>query len=131
MFGKIVSFLFTRLDRPWGHMYVLFAVKHLWLKIIIVKPGGRLSWQLHKLRNELWICCAGGGISIRETADRSLNRHDHLRICSFVYIPTRWLHRLCGDNDRGVSVVEIAWGPDVSEDDIVRYEDSYGRETKI
>jgi hypothetical protein len=97
-----MSFPFTRQDAPWGRMWLLWRCKRGWVKIIHVDPGERTSLQHHFLRSELHLGLTVWRCRIIEKGEE---------------------HRL-----RAGWYLEIAWGEEMLEDDIIRITDDYGRE---
>lgn len=113
--GKVV----TNLVRPWGDMDVHHEHKNFWIKSIRVSPNQRLSLQSHAFRAEVWIGLSGEVTAEIDGVVREVRPGDA------VTIPVGARHRL--SSKVGGSIIEIAVGPDVREDDIVRYEDDYKR----
>lgn len=105
----------TKIDRPWGRMWLLLSTPRLWVKVIEVDPGHCTSYQYHIFRKELHISLDGTTMPWRDLHDYV---HAYWRI-----VPRFRAHRLATGR-----YLEIAWGqPD--EDDIVRLSDNYGRAT--
>lgn len=107
--------------RPWGSyeslaMGVGFQVKH-----IIVKPGGSLSLQMHHHRAEHWIVIKGSATVT--CGERVLT----LEANQSTFIPLGSKHRLQNLTDSPVELIEVQTGSYLGEDDIVRFEDIYGR----
>lgn len=114
--------------RPWGHFENIAEVCGSNLKIITVKPGQRLSLQAHKLRDEVWVVLEGTIIaetkySLSSVSSPNLNL---LQKGGQIKIYKGTLHRMsCYGKDPAV-VLEVSFG-DFDEEDIIRYEDDYGR----
>lgn len=108
-------------ERPWGRWEVLETGEDFAVKRITVKPGGILSLQLHHHRQEHWIVVAGTARVTRgeETFDLTPNSH--------VYIPIETAHRVANPGDTPMEFIEVQYGQNLDENDIVRIEDSYGR----
>ena len=107
--------------RPWGSFENLaggpgFQVKHL-----IINPGAALSLQKHEQRAEHWTVVRGRAIV---TCDE---REFVLGVNESTMIPLGSRHRLQNDGDEPVEIIEVQLGSYLGEDDIVRYEDRYGR----
>ena len=108
-------------ERPWGYYKILSEGKGHKIKRIVVYPGRRLSLQRHRQRSEHWFVLSGEGIvtlgdeDIPVKAGRSVD------------IPVYLLHRIVNTGGVDLSVIEIQTGDDLSEDDIERIEDDYGR----
>lgn len=109
----------ANLIRPWGDMDLHHEHRNFWIKSIRVSPKQRLSLQSHAFRTEVWI-----GLSGVVTAEVD-GVTQELRPGDMVTIPVGARHRLSSETSG--SIIEIAVGPDVREDDIVRYEDDYKR----
>jgi mannose-1-phosphate guanylyltransferase/mannose-6-phosphate isomerase len=107
--------------RPWGAYTVLEEGPGFKIKRIVVKPGAALSLQLHHRRSEHWVVVSGvakiinGDLSITLEANQS------------TYIPAGHKHRLANPGAQELSVIEVQCGAYLGEDDIVRFDDAYGR----
>ena len=105
-------------NRPWGSYTVLEDSDGHKIKRIEVKPGGRLSLQKHKYRNEHWIVVSG-------TATVTIN--DDIFILSqneSTYIKAGDIHRLLNDTNEPLVIIEVQVGSYTGEDDIERLEDA-------
>jgi len=91
------------------------------VKRITVKPSGRLSLQSHRHRAEHWIVVSGVAKVTR--GDETLL----LRENESTYIPPTLVHRLENAGSEPLHVIEVQSGDYLGEDDIVRFEDAYGR----
>jgi mannose-6-phosphate isomerase len=92
------------------------------VKILTIKPGGRTSLQSHRHRKEFWVAIDEGlNVQIGK-------RRISLRKGSSIVVRKGAKHRLCCEGRSKVRLLEISFG-DFREDDIVRYEDDYGRLT--
>ena len=107
--------------RPWGHMQTLHESNQCWVKVISVLPGHRLSLQKHKKRDEVWVCIKGEVFAEVNGHTKKLNPEEYAGPIS---IEKETVHRL--SSKKGGTIVEIGYGQ-VSEKDIVRLEDDYGR----
>lgn len=108
-------------ERPWGGYEVLFESEFTKVKKITVKPGGKLSFQYHKFRNEHWVIVNGVGFVTIEDSVFSAKTNNHF------YIDSNIKHRIenCGEED--LIFIETQTGSYFGEDDIVRVEDIYNR----
>lgn len=107
--------------RPWGSYEGVERGERFQVKRIIVKPGEKLSLQMHHHRAEHWIVVSG-------TAEVTVN--DQVSLVSeneSVYIPLGAMHRLHNPGRIPLHLIEVQSGPYLGEDDIVRVEDIYGR----
>jgi len=108
-------------NKPWGSYQILDQGKNYLVKNIAVKTGGKLSLQSHTHRSEHWIVVRG---SARVTINEEVKI---LNINESVFIPKKAKHRLENYNKADLLVIEVQFGDILREDDIIRYEDIYGR----
>ena len=107
--------------RPWGSYSVLEDAEDCKVKRLVVKPGQVLSLQKHFRRSEHWTV-------IRGTAKVRLGEREFLlKANESTYIPVETRHRLENPGTEDVHLIEVQTGDYFGEDDIVRYEDIYGR----
>ncbi len=110
-----------KIYRPWGH-YLSVVEKSRWqVKLIYVKSGERLSLQMHHHRSEHWIIVDG---TAEVEIDGNINV---LTENQSTYIPLGSKHRLTNPGKIPLILIEVQSGSYVGEDDIVRFEDNYGR----
>ena len=107
--------------RPWGFFFNLIESEDFKVKVISVDPHSSLSLQSHDHRDETWVVVQG--IST-VTLDKDVKR---LRKGEVVSIPRGSKHRIQNGTDSLVVLIEVQIGDYFGEDDIVRYEDNYGR----
>lgn len=107
--------------RPWGSFRVLLVGDGFKVKEITVQPGARLSLQSHRRRSEHWVVLEG---EARVTCGDSVR---DLGVNESTHIPVGARHRLENPGAAPLRIVEVQCGAYVGEDDIVRYEDAYGR----
>ncbi|MFO1414600.1 MAG: mannose-1-phosphate guanylyltransferase/mannose-6-phosphate isomerase [Burkholderiales bacterium] len=107
--------------RPWGSYTVLEEGPGFKIKRIEVKPGGSLSLQLHHRRSEHWVVVRG---TARVTAGE---RVFDLPQGESTFIPIDTRHRLENRTGEVLALIEVACGDYIEEDDIVRFDDVYGR----
>ncbi|GAB3728549.1 mannose-1-phosphate guanylyltransferase/mannose-6-phosphate isomerase [Luteimonas pelagia] len=113
--------LHREVHRPWGSYDSVDVGDGFQVKRIKVKPGGRLSLQAHARRAEHWIVVRG---SARVTRDNDVFE---LHANQSTYIPIGAKHRLENPGKDTLELIEVQSGDYLGEDDIVRYEDVYGR----
>jgi mannose-1-phosphate guanylyltransferase/mannose-6-phosphate isomerase len=113
--------LHRRVNRPWGAYEGLDAGDGFLVKRITVNPGARLSLQRHQHRAEHWIVVRGIAEITRENVIQTLEANQ-----SF-YIPIGDKHRLSNPGNEILEIIEVQTGERLSEDDIERFEDEYGR----
>jgi mannose-1-phosphate guanylyltransferase/mannose-6-phosphate isomerase len=107
--------------RPWGSYQTLHAGHRVQVKHIVVKPGGKLSLQMHHHRAEHWVVVQGTAKIVRGDEDMVLTEDQS------TYIPLGTKHRLENPGKIPLHVIEVQSGAYLDEDDIVRFEDTYGR----
>jgi mannose-1-phosphate guanylyltransferase / mannose-6-phosphate isomerase len=107
--------------RPWGTYRSLHHGHRVQVKHITVKPGGKLSFQMHHHRAEHWIVVQGTA-RIRRGDEEMMLTEDQS-----TYIPLGTPHRLENPGKIPLHLIEVQSGSYLGEDDIVRFEDSYGR----
>jgi mannose-1-phosphate guanylyltransferase / mannose-6-phosphate isomerase len=107
--------------RPWGNFTSLHNGHRVQVKHIVVKPGGKLSLQMHHHRAEHWIVVQGTA-KIRRGEEETILTEDQS-----TYIPLGTAHRLENPGKIPLHLIEVQSGSYLGEDDIVRLEDSYGR----
>lgn len=108
-------------QRPWGSFKVLHEGPGWKVKEIVVVPGGRLSLQSHRHRAEHWVVVAG---TARITVDDDVLE---LGPNQSVHIPLGAKHRMENPGEEPMHLIEVQCGTYLGEDDIIRYEDVYGR----
>lgn len=108
-------------QRPWGRWEVLETGPGFCVKRITVNPGGCLSLQLHHHRAEHWVIVAGTAHVTRGEDVLELGPNSH------VYLPLGIKHRIENRGQEVVDFIEVQTGDKLDENDIVRFEDSYGR----
>lgn len=107
--------------RPWGSYTVLEEGPHFKIKRIEVKPHASLSLQMHEQRSEHWVVLKGEARIINGETELTIKRDES------TFIPAGHKHRLCNQTDNELVIIEVQTGKYVGEDDIIRYEDNYGR----
>jgi mannose-1-phosphate guanylyltransferase/mannose-6-phosphate isomerase len=111
-------------QRPWGSYTILEEGPGYKVKRVTVKPGGRLSLQLHHRRSEHWVVITG---TARVTRGEEVF---DLKVGHSTEIPVETQHRLENPGHETVHIIEVQNGPYLGEDDIVRFQDDYGRGVK-
>ena len=107
--------------RPWGSYTILEESKQFKIKRIVVDPGHKLSLQVHQHRSEHWIVVSG-----RATVTNG-EKVSLVETNQSTYIPAGNQHRLENKEAVDLVLIEVQTGAYLSEDDIVRFEDVYGR----
>jgi mannose-1-phosphate guanylyltransferase / mannose-6-phosphate isomerase len=120
--GATEHVVHTKVKRPWGNYTVLEEDSEGFkIKRIEVAPGARLSLQSHRQRSEHWVVVSGTATVIN--GDEVIKVHKN----QSTYIPIGAKHRLENRESEPLHIVEIQVGEYLGEDDIQRYEDTYGR----
>ena len=107
--------------RPWGFYTVIAQGEGFLAKIIHVNPSQRLSVQSHNHRSEHWVVLSGVANVLLDGKELILNPGDS------VDIPVKSIHSLQNSFEEDLEIIEIQRGDILSEEDITRYEDIYGR----
>lgn len=108
--------------RPWGHYIILDEAGYGKTKRIHVNPKQRLSYQSHEKRNELWVVQQGIGRVVLNDEPQDVKPG------SIIGIPYGCKHRIENTHDLVPLVfIEVQYGSYFGEDDIIRYDDDYGR----
>jgi mannose-1-phosphate guanylyltransferase/mannose-6-phosphate isomerase len=110
-----------RVYRPWGYYETVDAGAGYQVKRLMLKPGARISLQLHRRRAEHWVVVAGKARVIRGTDELALGPNQS------TYIPPGVKHRLENAGTDALFVVEVQSGDYLTEDDIERFDDDYRR----
>lgn len=109
-------------NKPWGFYKTNVLNDFYQSKVLTVRPMQKLSLQSHKFRDEYWVVVHGNGIVIVG------NEHINVSSGSFIKIEKNQLHRAINiSNEENLIINEIQIGTYLGEDDIIRYEDDYGR----
>lgn len=107
--------------RPWGTFTVLEEGEYFKIKRIVVKPGASLSLQIHHHRSEHWVVVSGTAQVTKGNDTLILNTNES------TFIPKEHQHRLGNPGLNDLVLIEVQTGTYLGEDDIVRFEDQYGR----
>ena len=107
--------------RPWGSYELLDSGKGFLVKRLTVYPKCRLSLQSHKGRSEHWVIVSGEAFITRDSKSFILKKNES------TFIPPEMLHRLENMGSEDLVLIEVQTGDHLSEDDIIRYEDDFGR----
>ena len=110
-----------RIYRPWGHYDGVVEGERWQVKKILVKPGASLSLQMHHHRAEHWVVVKGTAVVEKDGLQEMVGENQS------TYIPLGSKHRLSNPGKIAVEMIEVQSGPYLGEDDIVRFDDVYGR----
>ena len=119
--GRSESSIHRKVFRPWGSYDGVDAGERFQVKRIVVKPGGILSLQLHHHRAEHWIVVSGTAKITKGEETFLLSENES------TFIPLGTTHRLENPGRVPLEMIEVQSGSYLGEDDIVRFEDVYGR----
>tara|TARA_B100000686_G_C16658733_1_gene899674 strand:+ start:420 stop:773 length:354 start_codon:yes stop_codon:yes gene_type:complete len=109
--------------RPWGNYKTVDSGKGYQIKILTINPKSSLSLQYHDHRAEHWVVISGEGFAVHKNTDSEIS----IKIGSHIGIQKRDIHRLINRSQKELIIAEIQLGKVISEEDIVRLEDEYGR----
>ncbi|ANB75638.1 mannose-1-phosphate guanylyltransferase/mannose-6-phosphate isomerase [Paraburkholderia phytofirmans OLGA172] len=110
-----------KVQRPWGYYDSIDHGDRFQVKRIVVHPGGRLSLQLHHHRAEHWVVVRGTALVTRGDEQFTLSENQS------TFIPLGVTHRLENPGKLPLELIEVQSGSYLGEDDIVRFDDTYGR----
>jgi mannose-1-phosphate guanylyltransferase/mannose-6-phosphate isomerase len=119
--GRAECLAHRKVHRPWGTYDSIESGERFQVKRIVVEPGATLSLQMHHHRAEHWIVVRGTARVTRGEATFLLTENES------TYIPTGTKHRLENPGKLPLEIIEVQSGAYLGEDDIVRFEDAYGR----
>lgn len=119
--GRPEATLHRKVFRPWGSYEGVDSGERFQVKRIIVKPGATLSLQMHYHRAEHWVVVRGTAKVVNGDREVLLSENQS------VYIPLGTRHRLENPGKLPLELIEVQSGAYLGEDDIVRFEDQYGR----
>ena len=122
--GRSEADVHHRVFRPWGSYESLIVGEGFQVKRIVVNPGQQLSLQMHHHRAEHWVVVRGTA-EVVNGDDTLLLKEDQS-----TYIPIGAKHRLTNPGKFPLELIEVQSGSYLGEDDIVRFEDVYGRSSK-
>ena len=111
-----------KVHRPWGNYDSVDTGERFQVKRIVVKPGARLSLQMHHHRAEHWIVVRGTALVTRGEERFIVSENES------AYIPLGVTHRLENPGKMPLEMIEVQSGSYLGEDDIVRFDDTYGRQ---
>lgn len=109
------------MERPWGTYQTIVEGRDYKVKRIVVNPHSQLSLQSHNHRSEHWVMVEGVGTVVCGEKTMDLKKDEA------IYIPVTTKHRMSNNTAEKVVFVEVQNGDYLGEDDIIRYEDIYGR----
>jgi mannose-1-phosphate guanylyltransferase/mannose-6-phosphate isomerase len=120
--GRHEAVTHNRVYRPWGFYESLISGDRFQVKRIVVTPGHKLSLQKHFHRAEHWVVVNGTALVTRDGEVVMVRENES------IYQPLGTVHRLENPGRIPLTLIEVQSGTYLGEDDIVRFEDTYGRE---
>jgi mannose-1-phosphate guanylyltransferase/mannose-1-phosphate guanylyltransferase/mannose-6-phosphate isomerase len=111
----------TKVYRPWGHYQSIDSGGRYQVKRLCVKPGAILSLQMHHHRAEHWVVVKGTALVTKDNEELLLSENES------TYIPLGVKHRLKNPGVIPLEIIEVQSGSYLGEDDIMRFQDQYGR----
>ena len=119
--GHRITNQHRKVHRPWGWYDLIDSGERFQVKRIVVNPGASLSLQMHQHRAEHWVVVKGEAEVTHGERNFSLKENES------TYIPPGHKHRLRNGGAQPLEIIEVQSGSYLGEDDIVRFDDSYGR----
>ncbi len=119
--GRHEAVAHNRMYRPWGFYESLIRGDRFQVKRIVVTPGHKLSLQRHWHRAEHWVVVNGTAVVTRDGEEVMVRENES------IYLPLGTVHRLENPGRIPLTLIEVQSGAYLGEDDIVRIEDTYGR----
>jgi len=119
--GRDEGAMHRKVYRPWGWYDSIESDKHFQVKRLHVNPGAKLSLQMHHKRAEHWVVVSGTATAVNGEEVLTLKEGDS------TYIPIGVTHGLENKTNEQLEIIEVQSGTYLGEDDIVRFEDIYGR----
>jgi mannose-1-phosphate guanylyltransferase/mannose-6-phosphate isomerase len=113
--------LHRQVFRPWGNYDSIDSSENFQVKRLVVKPGAVLSLQKHAHRSEHWVVVKGKALITRN------DEEFELKVNESTYVAIGDVHRIANPYDEPVHIIEVQCGDYLGEDDIVRFDDNYGR----
>jgi mannose-6-phosphate isomerase-like protein (cupin superfamily) len=114
----------TTVHKPWGYYNTLINNKEFLVKKIVIFPKQSISLQIHNFRSEHWIVLEG-------TATILINKNKiTLKKSESTYVPQKTEHKVTNNTDKPLIILETQLGKKLSENDIIRIEDQYNRNSK-
>ena len=120
---KLMSEILNKVEKPWGSYETIYSDENTQVKIIVISPNQRPSYQYHFKRTETWVVVKGVGTLTLDDVVSLVKKGDVL------FIPKEAKHRIQNTGNENLIFVEVQMGEYFGEDDIVRVSDDYSRES--
>jgi mannose-1-phosphate guanylyltransferase/mannose-6-phosphate isomerase len=120
--GREECMLHTRVHRPWGYYEGLQQDVGFQVKRLTIHPGAKISLQQHERRAEHWVVVKGIASITKGSEEFELHPNQS------TFIPAGTKHRIANMTDSVLEIIEVQTGDYLGEDDIIRFDDIYGRE---
>jgi mannose-1-phosphate guanylyltransferase/mannose-6-phosphate isomerase len=114
----------SKVHRPWGWFDSIESGMHFQVKRLHVNPGAKLSLQMHHKRAEHWVVVSGVATATNDKKVLTLKKGES------TYIPQGIRHSLENKTNEPLEIIEVQSGTYLGEDDIIRFDDIYGREAE-
>ncbi len=121
LFGHESYLQHRTVNRPWGTYTVVEEGPGFKIKRIVVKPGRALSLQMHRHRSEHWVVVSGTAQVVNGERELQVNVNES------TFVPPGTKHRLSNGEAENLVIIEVQTGARLDEEDIVRFDDRYGR----
>ena len=108
-------------DRPWGNFKTIYISNNFTVKILTIFPNSLISLQYHKNRSEHWVVTKGVANITKGNQSFILKENE------VTFIEKEEVHRIENKEKSNLVIVEVQTGNEISEDDIIRLDDAYGR----
>ena len=107
--------------KPWGNYKNIFISNNFIVKILTINPKSKISLQYHSKRTEHWVVTKGTAFVTKGKKEFILKKNES------TYIEIEEIHRIENKDNDELIIVEVQIGSEINEDDIVRLDDIYGR----
>lgn len=122
LLGRSEHIYHSKVYRPWGYYQNLLVGNKFVVKELCIEKGQRISLQHHHSRSESWFVVEGKATVRNGESEETLNSGES------TYIPVGAIHRLENQEDKILRIIEVQFGAYLSEEDITRLEDDFGRQ---
>jgi cytidyltransferase-like protein len=112
-------------ERKWGSFFNLFETKNIKVKELIIESGKAMSFQKHLKRNEIWLV-SEGSCEVNSALKYPEQKSQKIKLNQFDYhiVPAKQWHQICNPFNEAAHIIEIQYGDECIEEDIVRYHEN-------